>query len=345
MKGTFFFKRHQHKDKAFVKALEVRDYARWPFMNFPDLFFYDHEHGEYGYGINNQLDMVFQKKRPVFIVPHTGRAGYPYTLREAWPHAVARFVFSEGSKKMYEMCKVPGPIEVIGWAWSAIYPFIEPNIGEKMKILFCPIHPNENGFLHKIDRTVNHQTLRAMARMKNVADIKVRYLQALEHQGLWVEDGIEYVKGDPDGSLKEVGEADVVIGAYTLAYLSIARGKPTIMIGEHEKLHSGNTKQLMKWTNTEHLWKDYVKYPYNFEEVFYDADDVYKMIGEVLRYSEEVEAWSSLFVGDPFDPDKFVDIVEGYLDGQTNKFLQQDLHEINKLPGSIVEPHFVPKEG
>lgn len=348
MKGTFFIKNHQHKGQPFQKGLEARGYTSWPFRNFPDFALYDHEHGAYGYGFNNQLSILQAKNRPVFTYPHSARAGYPYTLRETWPDILCRFVFSEGSKQIMRMCGVPGPIEVVGWAWSDIKPFIEPDIGDRLKILFCPIHPNENGFLHDIDKKVNEDSLNLLAQLRSDYDITVRYLGSLESQGLWKERGLDYVLGKPDGShIGNIEKADIVIGAYTLAYTSIALGKPTIMIGEISQLHSGNATELMRFSETEPIWKEFSRYPYNLEDVGNSVDGIYAMIGSVLRFSPEIELWSRQFIGDPFDEDIFVNAIEHYMKKAkkpTNTFLQTKGYSLDKLPGSLVEPRFVPKE-
>lgn len=347
MKGAFHIHEHQHKGSYLLNALEDAGYARWPMPRFPQMAFWDAESGDYGFGFKYELYICRHKEIPVFFYPHTSRPGYPYILRPPWPHAAARFVVSEGSKDIMRAYGVQGNIHVIGWTFSEVrdeFSFFEGK--RKPRVLFAPIHPHGNRYLHAIDKKVNTKTMQRLKELKDDFEVRVRWLGTLEDNKIWRESGIEYVHGQPDGSTADIEWADIVIGAYTFAGISIALGKPTIMIGERAIPHSGLMDELILWCESPRIYQRESQFPFNLEDVIESRARVKEMIWMALDENPDVDRWKHEFIGESFDPEKFLSYVEGHT-GDMRKQVRDRLKgavTLKMTPGSASVPKFIPEK-
>jgi hypothetical protein len=346
---TFYIRRNQHKADPFIDALSSAGWTYKRFLDWPEVYLYDVESADFGYGWHERMYILHEKGKRIFFYPHTARAGYPYTVREPWPYCEGRFAISEGTKEIWRRCGVEGPIHVIGWPWSPIKPFRSGTGKKKVKVLFAPMHPNHNGFLSDHDMRINRETHEVLADLASLNQISltVRHLQPVERNGFTKREEAYYIAGEPDGNYRDIEEADLIIGSYTFAYMAIALGRPTIMIGEEAGHFSGAHQDMIRHSDhTRHLYYDYARYPFNFEEVVLDREAALSMIIDALFKWDAVENWKKLFIGEGFKPDVFVGAINpGYEPGEIHTgIIVQDKHgnEMNRLPGSIVAPHFVP---
>jgi len=358
--NTFYLKENQHKGDWVRFHLERAGWERKRFLDFPDAFFYDVEWGNMGYGFPERFYLLDEKVKPIFIYPHTPRAGYPYTVREPWPNVAARFVFGEGTKEIYRRMGIEGAIHVVGWPysqmWSLRQPHLKNEMGKPINVCFAPIHPNSNGFLFWADQQTNTHTHSVLCELADAGliNLTVRHLQPLPRSGILSPNpDVNYISGQPDGSVKEMKAADVVIGAYTFAYMAIASGIPTIMIGETKGHWSGAHEDMMRHHKSPELWMDFARYTHNFEDVFHKGSLAWEMIIQAQYDYEQVAQWKRLFIGTSHLNDEVflagvgsaMDILDHpatYLNTHGVTIKDSDGAALSRFPGSVVTPHFVP---
>lgn len=309
--ACFYLKEHQHKGAAFVAALIIAGHWRTGRRMAADFLLVDHDIGPRGLGYRQGIEQAYAAGKPVFIYPHSARPNVMADTHKPWPRTRALFTISEGHKEVLEALKYPCPIEICGWSYSDVRPFQTIKPDGEIKVLFAPIHPNANGFLSEEDKQINARSFNLLMSTPGI-DITVRHIHSLEENGLWAEDSVNYVQGQPDGTTKEIEEADVIIGSYTLAYITVALGKPLIMMGEQARPHVGNTPGLIFYSKNWETYREIMRYPFEIENCT-DGEDALEMMGAVMAGSHKVEDWKHRFIGQPFDGKAFVKKVESYL--------------------------------
>lgn len=314
---SFYFREHMHKGKVYVKALKKRGFRHIKNFNnktLPkiDAIFLDHDINATGSGRRTEVYKAYEYDIPLFIYPHSARPNIMYDLWRPWPFVDCCFVISTGHKRVLRKVGYPCPIQMTGWTYCDIKSFKPVKPKGKIKVLFAPIHPIGNGYLHEMDRKLNLKAFRTLLQTPGI-DLYVRYLGRIEENGLFFSPKARYQNGLPDGSTKEIKQADVVIGSYTFAYLAAALGKPLVMMGEEMTPHAGNHL----WTAFSSQWnkyKEYMRYPFNLEAVIDQPEKALNMFEQTMQYQPTVERWKKKFIGQPFNSDRFVDLVEKYID-------------------------------
>ena len=304
---------HMHKGRAYKEALERRGYKHTERLtgNNCSCVFLDHDINTAGVGRRKQVYMAYDQNIPLFLYPHSARPNIMYDIWRPWPFTAASFTVSEGHKEVLKRIGYPCPIEVTGWTYTDIKPFQQVKPDGKIKVLFAPIHPLGSGYLIEQDRELNFRIFKMLVNMPEV-DLTVRYLGILEVNKLWKTHKAKFIQGEPDGTTKEIEKADVVISSYTHAYMTVALGKPLLMMGERTRPHAGNEL----WTGWGEQWekyKKYLEYPFNICDTEWDTSAALTMMREAMDGNKMVEKWKKRFIGKPFNPDYFVDRVEAYL--------------------------------
>jgi len=309
--ACFYLREHQHKGIEYVMALIRGGHWRTFRRMSADMIFFDHDIGPRGIGWRQGLEQAHEAGKPVFMIPHSARPNVMADTHPAWPHTRALFTIAEGHKEVMQVLNYPCPIEISGWTYSDIRDFKPVKPRGEIKVLFAPIHPNQNGYLTDEDKQLNAQVFRLLMDTPNI-DITVRHIKSLELNGLWHEDSVNYVSGQPDGTTTEIEQADVIIGAYTIAHISVALGKPLIMMAEQMRPHVGNTPGQVFYSDKWETYREIMRYPFEIEDCT-DGSDFLEMARVVMAGQKSVEAWKERFIGRPFDGPKFVEQVERYL--------------------------------
>lgn len=298
----FWCYKHQHKANVYINAL-LRAGFEESETN-PDFVLIDHDVGKHGQGFRPQIVKHAREGAKIFMYPHAARpmiqwdGMYPLFTE----NVAGSFVIAPGHVEVMKRYGYPLPTWVVGWSYCRQRTF-RP-VAKVKNILFCPIHPHANGWLSEMDRECNVRTLKALLQLKGV-HIIVRYLRDLSKNGLWVEKGVRYIQGKPDGSTREIDFADLTVAHQTPAYLAIARGKPTIMCGDRLIPHSGNTPDCFRTVASWEKYQDYLEYPWDVED-----GDLEGMIEKARRDDIPIRSWKKRFIGEPFNPDKFVRIIK-----------------------------------
>lgn len=296
---------HQNKENAFKQALSARGwyeshYLRSQFVKF-GLFDADWR----------AADIDNLNGKPYFLYPHAARPMVQYD-GSVTPRKDCRTMFVSAPAGVYLMDKIGYPCEVVevGWSLTPVKAF-QPK-AKAEKITYAPIHPNANGYLNEVDKNLNRKAYRQIVDFaeKNNAHVTVRYCRNIIDNGL----GEEIEKADPcvtwksahtDSSTDDITKADLVVSHQTFAYMSVALGVPTVMMGEDIAPRSGNREDGFTYAAHFEEYRDYLAFPLDILN-----GDPEEVIKTAVTGSEAVEDWKARFIGEPFRPDYFVDCIE-----------------------------------
>lgn len=311
MDATFFFKTHQHKGEAFLHALLRNGYERTRRTEkagfvFLDFLFSGLFSGSGGRGnLRPEAKIAFEQKIPIFLYPHSFSAALPYDLEDERLPTKAFFVPSKGFAEILARLQYPSPAEIVGWSYSDVLPF-QPFIGTKPRILFAPLHP-VGGELVECEREINlrafHLLIEALEQNK-LGSLTVRYYDNLETNGLYRHPRVDYVPALLNGSTGDLAKADLVVSAGTFAYMAVAMGKPTILIGQDIRPHNSprNGGELV-WVKNWELYKDLIRFPFSIEIDTQLDGFLSTLMGAGV---DEPADWKATHIGEPFSPDLFI---------------------------------------
>ena len=256
----------------------------------------------------SQLEKLHREGiRKVFIYPHSARPPLAYAFYEPWPGTTAQFVSTDAHAEILQIIGYRGRLHSVGFGLCPVREF-QPR-AEIHNVLFAPIHPRNS----KIDKQVNAAALAALLPLVKAGQIKltVRYLAPFDGNGIERHDSITYVEGAaaPSLAIKQIDGADLVVGHQTFAFLAVARGIPTLMMGEdvrpHIEFRNGTFLQARGWNEI----KDKVIYPLDI----LNSSNVAELMRRAASDDGEISDWRSRMIGPAFDAPKFLFDLESYL--------------------------------
>jgi len=293
---TFSIQHHQHKGRPFSRAMRsngwmrVQRNANVAFLN---------------YTTNSDrwtqiLDQIASERSTLFIYPHCPTVPWWYDgIYKVDPRTKVLFVIGEEQRDAARIF-VPESIriETTGFPYCDLLPF--QGCKNPKNILFAPIHGSNDKLPFRPEGI--EANAKAFEALLKIPDIKlhVRYLgNNLERLGLWFEKGVHYIQGKPDGSYTDIDNADLIIAEGTYMFLSVARGKPTIGLNQHNPIRMNNDGRTPK------RWDEYgskVSYPI-------DASDGNLL--DILKFAGQNEAhlWRERSIGKRMDSRRFCQIV------------------------------------
>jgi hypothetical protein len=250
-------------------------------------------------------------RTPVFLYPHAARPMVQYDGCVEPQPVRCMFTQAPGGKELMKIIGYPNPVEVTGWAYSEVRSF-RP-VKKVERVLFAPIHPNANGYLNQVDKDLNRRTYRALYDMcqKTGAQLSIRLIGTQTGNGLDnvpTGDFVEWHQGRKNNTTADMDTADVVVAHQTFAYLAVALGVPTVMMGEDVPPRSGNSDAGFCYVAH---WDDYkadLMYPLDILQ-----GDPADTIAKACEGSDAVEEWKARYIGKPFDGPAFVAKLESYL--------------------------------
>lgn len=316
MKGGYYLSDHQFKGAAYSRALLDAGYRRCDFAADPELVMamFDHDVGvDRPDGIRGGLEYLHGRNVPVFLYPHAARPMVQYDgIFDAWPHTRCRFAIGPGEVEVMQAFGYEIPMEVVGWSFCGLKEFQSGRArhASPVRVLFGPIHPNNNGWLSDVDKACNQRTFDLLLKTPGI-ELTVRHVKRIDLSGIRTMPGIKYVLGRTDGSTAEIDEADVVIGHQTFAFMAAARGKPLIMFGDQVTPHAGNRPHTLKYVKSYEKYREIMRYPAEVESVC-DGEGMRDLIERVI-VSDVGKEWKGKFIGRAFDNEKFIEVVESYL--------------------------------
>lgn len=309
MKGWFYAVDHQRKSEQYVNALLRHGWKYTPTFNKAEFILSDSD----VFGRRRLVDQAHEHGKKVFLYPHAARAMIQWDgFVQPSPYITANFVIAECHAEVMRRYGYPHQTEVTGWTYCYQRPF-QPTAG--VKVLFGPIHPNANGWLPEVDLSINRRVYQILLELARNTEIQltVRHLDTLENNGLWREPGVRYVLGRPDLSIADVDAADVVVTTQTLLYLSVARGVPTIGMGEDVAPHYGNSNENFHYVASWEKYRDIMQFPLDL----LTTDHPWQLIHNAARDDEMIRDWRHRCIGKVFDPAHFVEIIDRYMGRET----------------------------
>jgi hypothetical protein len=249
------------------------------------------------------LDRYSEQNAKIFLYPHGG--GGPILsydgLWEPDKRVFANFVMGVGHAEYLRRLDYPAETHVIGWPYCDILPF-QPREAVKT-VLFAPTHPNGDGSMTSYQRDMNTDVFRRL--LQTPFKLTVRHIGTLEQNGLWIEDGVEYIQGSLVPAVDQIDQTDAVVAADgTFPTLAVARGVPTVVYGQGV-VALGVPDEEPIVPNRLHLYQDYSRFPFDVAD-----GDLETLVRTAARSDAPVAAWKRRFIGKKFDPLEFVEIFE-----------------------------------
>jgi hypothetical protein len=304
----FYFYNHQNKGLPLVRAMEAAGWRWTSQSSHAQAIFSDSDVPSR----SKSLTSFHQRGKKIFLYPHAARPnlfndfeGYP-----PFPHTTAHFIPAIGHAEILRLIGLRHTFEVTGWYLCPIRPF-QPR-EQVRKILFAPIHPNSNGTLSTADKKINADTMRKLMPLVESGEIEltIRFLRGLEKNGLWPVDGVNYIEGQPDQSFEQIDAADVVVSHQTFAHIAVARGVPTVMMGEDVPPRIGCEEYgTFQYVRNFDRYKHLLMYPLDILA----EENTPALLERAVRSDAEIADWRARLIGQPFDPCDFVPLVKKYL--------------------------------
>ena len=296
---------HQNKERTFKDALRDRGWheSQYRYSNYVKFGLFD---ADWRQGIIDEL-----KGRPYFLYPHAARPMIQYDgCVKPKNDCRAMFVSAPAGVHLMKVIGYPCEVVEVGWSLTPIKRFFPRATADR--ITFAPIHPNGNGFLHDVDKRLNLETYRRLVQYaeRHESTVTVRYCHEIEANGLGAamaeqHPNVIWKPAYKDGSTDDITKADLVVSHQTFAYMSVALGVPTVMMGEDIPPRSGNREDGFCYVDHWDAYKDYMIYPLDILD-----EDPEETIAMAIESDEPIREWKANFIGKPFDGNRFVDAIE-----------------------------------
>jgi hypothetical protein len=293
---NFYVFNYQHKGQPYFTAL--RSQGHKPVARIADVALYDRD--RYIQSPDHTISKVQQqidRGSKIVIYPHSALPPWWYDgLIKLQDYIAGLIVIGEGQRDAVKVFEPDAPVIVGGWPWCPQKPFRKP---DKLRtILFGPTHTSGG----KIRRTAFNANKAIFNELKQVkretgCRVVVRYLGDLKRQGLHPYREFEWIRGQADGSTKELDEADVVIAEQTYMYFSVARGAPTIGMIQHLPMSANSHPEKYTPKNWDKYGPD-IAYPIN-----YGTKPLIELIEDAM--SGEQTEWRRRLIGKDLNPAKF----------------------------------------
>ena len=296
----------QTKAKKYIRALEISGWNRTKALAKAQFLLSDVD----VLGRRPLVEAAHKQGKKIFLYPHAARAMVQWDGEmRPYDHIAASFVIAEGQAEVMRRYGYPHPLEISGWTYCYQRPF-QPTRG--MRVLFGPIHPNNNGWLSKLDQSINCRAFEILYELAQAGEIEltVRFLDILERNGLEERPGVRYICGRPDLSVAEIDAADIVVSTQTFLYLAVARGVPTVGIGEDVPFHYGNSDENFRFVASWDKYGHLVAFPLDLLK----ADDPLALLRHAQESDQDITEWRRLFIGQTFQPEAFVRTIDRYLE-------------------------------
>lgn len=296
---------HQNKENAFQQALRDHGWheSQYRYSRYLRFGLFDADW--------RADDIERLNGKPYFLYPHAARPMVQYDGCVE-PRTDCRAMFVSAPAGVYLMEKIGYPCEVVevGWSLTDIRDF--ERRAEARNIVFAPIHPNANGWLSELDKELNRQVYLRLVEYAKRHDsaLKVRFIGDIRNNGLDAfyerQDACaKWCQAFPDSSTNDILDADLVVGHQTFAYMAVALGVPTVMMGEDVQPRSGNSDAGFRFVDHFEGYREYLQYPLDILD-----EDPEEIISMAISTDEPIKDWKARFIGKPFDPDYFVRCIE-----------------------------------
>lgn len=252
--------------------------------------------------IYGRAEKLSNMRGRVFIYPHSARPNVIFDIEKEPDVITAEFVVTEAHAEIMRMYGYKKPIHAIGWHLCEMKSFHKK---DPVNILFAPIHPRN----HDMDKKINKETFNILRKLD--INLTVRLIGEPEECGLRRAEypNVVWTEGSLVPSVTQIDEADVVVAYETFAYLSVARGIPTVMFGEDMPTHLIPRDRPVKFPKHWYNYLAWMRYPLDIRD-----GPPMKMLERAARSDEDIRGWRYRMIGEKMlEPDKLIRCVESYL--------------------------------
>lgn len=269
------------------------------------------------FGYRELIDRYKALGATVLLYPHGVAPPVYYDgLFEPYVHVDGNLVIGAGNAELLRRMDYPTPTHAIGWSLCEQRPFRACR--NVRQVLFAPMHPAGDGLPERY-RAQNAATFRQL--VDGPWDVTVRYIGTLEQNGLSPVDGVRFLPAQPEVSVAEIDEADAVVAANgTFPCLAVARGVPTVVYGQLQPAQYGIAGEPTIPLRRLDAYRDYLRYPFDVEDGPLD-----EVLHGAASSDEAIAEWRRRFIGEPFDDQAFVGLVERIVAGGSGPVQLDDL--------------------
>jgi len=233
---------------------------------------------------------------PIIVYPHGALswacwdAGWKVNER-----TIGQLVIGEGAAEAIRAYGYPRPVKAIGWFYGECAPFAARPLES---VLFAPIHALGNGEMYPAAAVENGRIFERLldAAVLSGLRIIVRHIGNLRACGLWRTPSASYVEGSADVAHARSDES-VVVGFETFAYAAVARGQPTVMMGQSIPYWTGHGlgeyRQAAHWN----AYERYIRFPLDADEG--DCYFLAETLKEACASDTNIRGWRAQFVVEP----------------------------------------------
>lgn len=281
---------HQGKSQNFLSMLAQAGHTETPDLHEADVLF-AHTDAPWQGNDPEVIETFGGLGKPVVLYPHSGPPSVEYDgLQPVSPHVRAKLVFAPGHTEVLKRYEYPVRTYEIGWYYCPLLRFAP--VKKVERVLFAPMHPwmDEKTILD-VHQMLNQAVFRALKEDRpEGSEVYVRYFGGEDLNGLEQAEGFKYRKIEKLGNDHgDIDEADLVVSCGTLAYLAIARGKPTIMFGQESAgVSDMGDKRVDHWE----AYGDYMRYPVDLHDW-----PLPMLVQKACEGGQWLEEWKRLFIG------------------------------------------------
>jgi len=232
----------------------------------------------------------------IVLFPHGGHPTvFVYDgLTEPDPRVDLRLEHGQGTVDVARELGLELRQEATGWLFSPTSGF--EVVDHPKRLLFAPQHPNMetifSGNGHDPAAKLNNLVYRRLLELDY--DMTVTMVGPPWKNGLFYHPNVVFVDNPHmvfSQSYQLVRQADIVVGAGTVAVTAVACGKPTVMMGQGN--YADYVDGSYRLPDNTGVYDDVLRYPLDA-----DTDDVADLIVQACLGDDDAAGWRHRFVGD-----------------------------------------------
>jgi hypothetical protein len=300
---TFFCQHNRDKADPYTKVLLENGYQETKDIKTSDFIIIDHNWGD------DVMEYLRWTGKPIFMILHGLRGSMFWDARyKIHPIESCYFLPAKGYIGMFRQGGYPANMKAVGFPWCEVKPFQPTTM---RKILFAPIHPDDQGYHNTPEHADKNSQVWSILK-EYAKDYQITVYNSLKSEkksGITKIDNVRYIPSSLsiDGALKMINQADIVISFDTFAFLSVASGKPTMMMDEYQYPPNKEPKKSLHWE----IYEKSYKYPYTFLNM--PGDPLSNML-QCVKDGSSIQEWKDNFIGNNFDKDLFLNTIKEYTD-------------------------------
>ena len=308
-KKKFYMFERRDSSLIYRRTLESAGYIKVDDPRSADFLLYDLEQDCYLPTIRHFLE----KKKPIFTYPHSANSWYFWDgIVKEYPVS-CNFVLSGDIQAAMRSYGYKSRIEPCGFPFSDVTPH-KPM--PEQTLLYAPMHTMGSNGMDSLQPPasfeLNRQTLDRVIQMAPFfSSVTIRYGKSFEASGMYDPHikNIHFEKATLKSrdAVRSIQQHGTVIAAGTLAYISVALGKPTIFFNQKNEVpREGNAA-----VNSYGKYKHFLDYPIQLSDM--SDKQVIHFSQNYHSLNEGVKQWSCSNIGGAFNADRFLSVIREYV--------------------------------